>query len=72
MNFPADLITHEGSDRGGKKCLCSRCGLIAVCRPEFDFYSVDVSGALVCSRCLFPAFPAFTPSATNESTSAQK
>ncbi len=32
-------IEFSGPDRRGKACRCVRCGIVAICRPDFDFYT---------------------------------
>ena len=42
-----------GEDRRYKICKCSRCGVIAVCTPGFDFYTTPSSdGWLRCETCM--------------------
>jgi len=49
------VITEGGTDRRNRLCRCSNCGIEAVCRPDFDFYSTeeDDKGPLLCESCLY-------------------
>lgn len=47
-------ITRGGVERRYKMCVCSRCGIVAVCRPNFDFYAgpnEEDQNLLRCERC---------------------
>lgn len=47
-------ITHGGSDRGYKQCKCYRCGIVEVCTPARDFYTIDsATGPLWCETCFW-------------------
>jgi hypothetical protein len=48
-------ITHGGPDRRYRECRCSRCGLVATCKPMSDFYTRTKDGStgpLYCLSCL--------------------
>lgn len=51
-----DIITNGDSPKTyfGKRCKCSRCGIVEVCRTSFDFYTrtQDELGPLFCYPCL--------------------
>ncbi len=45
------LLRH-GVDRQGQWCKCSKCGLIARCAPEQDFYGIGMQfDLLACQSC---------------------
>ncbi len=48
------ILTHATEEeRCWKQCKCSKCGIIAQCTPDFDFYTPFNSpdSPLVCERC---------------------
>lgn len=48
------VVTHGGSDRGGKLCLCSSCGAVERCTPARDFYTtIHETGPLLCEDCFW-------------------
>ena len=38
-------------DRRNRLCKCSKCSLVALCEPMFDFYG-EGDELLICERCL--------------------
>lgn len=37
-----DIVDTSGVDRRGKPCRCCHCGIVAICKPDFDFYTYEV------------------------------
>lgn len=52
LKLLTDVITGPGPDRRQKWCRCIHCGVIARCKPDFDFYdSRSMPGRLACEVC---------------------
>ena len=45
---------RRGTDgeRPYKYCLCYKCGTIAKCVPQFDFYTHGDEDRLICEKCM--------------------
>lgn len=44
-------MTKNDGDIGYKLCLCSVCGQIERCTPNFDYYTTTEHDGLVCEEC---------------------
>ncbi len=47
---PMTAKNSTAEDRAHKFCRCDKCGIVARCEPEFDFFVVD--DVLTCERCV--------------------
>jgi hypothetical protein len=50
-----EVITEDGPDRAYKPCRCAGCGLVALCEPFCDFYTLAFrpdDRRLYCEACL--------------------
>jgi hypothetical protein len=53
---PCTLENSLPHERVFKYCLCSRCGVVAVCTPEHDFLKTP-QGTLECEPCATAGWP---------------
>lgn len=52
MSDEAKIIeVNDGWSYAGKVCRCGKCGTVARCTPEFDFYADNDGDPLECERC---------------------
>ena len=51
----SDVITTGDKDRCFRKCKCAKCGVVEVCTPTNDFYTIPKNrdSLIYCEACMY-------------------